>query len=75
MCKVNDDANEISELYFQKVYENLIVDNEIQKELEKTYGLDADDSDEEADDGKQRQEYAEVQSKVDILTETKDEFK
>ena len=56
MCKVNDDANEISELYFQKVYENLIVDNEIQKELEKTYGLDADDSDEEADDGKQRQE-------------------
>ena len=29
VCKVNDDANEISEAYFQKVYENLMLDNEI----------------------------------------------
>ena len=55
VCKVNDDANEISEKYFAKAYELLKVDNDIQKEVERQYGQE-DDSDEDADDGKQRQE-------------------
>lgn len=49
MCKVNDDANDVSATYFDLEFKNLVADNEISKVLEKEMG-DDDDGSEDDDD-------------------------
>ena len=53
VCKKNDDANDVAQLYFAQEYAKLTKENEYQKELEKEYGNELLDS--ESDDPNEKE--------------------